>query len=524
MKERERILDLVKQGIISTEEALILLENIAKKEGEEAVKKDQSNVQKPIEPKQPASPESKPKEPRPEDPSEEKPQNGEEKYAEEQEKDRLRLEAILEKLANEATKYSVELDNKNVEITDVKDQLKIAKEKRMVLETMEDLDELDAEKEPELKQISHEIEELEAQLADHEEEKEKLTEQLRSVRQKQWNSQKKQLADKFELPDDWKDAASETINQVSGKMSEVGNQFGKLMKNTFSSVMENVDWKDVNVRVPGLAVTKFTHEFNYPDSTASIIDVKVANGDVLFKNWQGEDLKIEADIKFYGKVDSDNPFEAFLKRSTIEVTEEKMLFHVPNKRIRCDVTFYLPERTYDHTAVKLLNGNVKFEEFDGKDVYAKCTNGNMYFEKLTATMLETEGVNGTVTVVDSDVRDLLVNSINGGIVTRGSFQGANLSTVNGTVKVTISGTDLQRLEASSVNGTVKVSVPKELSIEGNAKSNLGTIQNRMEKVEVTKEKKDRTNQLLEFRRYHEGTPVSIIVSTTTGNILMKDTE
>src|SRR5699024_3628872 len=166
--------------------------------------------------------------------------------------------AILEELANEATKYSVELDNKNVEITDVKDQLKTAKEKRMVLETMEDLDELDAEKEPELKQISHEIEELEAQLADHEEEKEKLTEQLRSVRQKQWNSQKKQLADKFELPDDWKEAASETINQVSGKMSEVGNQFGKLMKNTFSSVMENVDWKDVNVRVPGLAVTKFT--------------------------------------------------------------------------------------------------------------------------------------------------------------------------------------------------------------------------------------------------------------------------
>ncbi len=30
MNERERILDLVKQGILSSEEALVLLENLAK--------------------------------------------------------------------------------------------------------------------------------------------------------------------------------------------------------------------------------------------------------------------------------------------------------------------------------------------------------------------------------------------------------------------------------------------------------------------------------------------------------------
>ncbi|ALV22734.1 MAG: daptomycin-sensing surface protein LiaX [Carnobacterium sp.] len=517
MKERERILDLVKQGIISTEEALTLLENIAKKEGKEAVKKDQSNVQKPIPPKEPVIEPEAPE-------AEEDFQAGEEQYEAEQEKDRIRLEAILEELANEASRYSAQLDVKNAEITDLDLQLKRAEEKLMVLETMEDLDELDSEKEPELKKLSQEIEELEAQLNDLKEDKAALNEKLRTVRQKQWGTQKKQITDKFEIPDDWKDAANETLNQVGGKMSEVGNQFGKLMKNTFSTVMDNMDWKDVNIRVPGLAATKLTHEFNYPASTATILDVKVANGDVLFKNWDSEDIKIETDIKIYGKIDSDSPFEAFLKRSTVEVSEEKVLFHVPNKRIRCDVVFYLPERMYDHSAIKLLNGNVKFEAFEGKDIYVKCTNGNMFFEKVTATMLETEGVNGTVTVIDSKIRDLVVNSINGGIVTRGDIQGANLSTVNGTVKVTISGEELKRLEATSVNGTVKVSLPKELSVEGNAKSNLGTIQNRMENIEIVKEKKDRTNQLSEFRRYLESAPVTLIVSTTTGNILLKDTE
>ena len=33
MNERKRIFDLVKQGVISTEEALVLLENIAKETG-----------------------------------------------------------------------------------------------------------------------------------------------------------------------------------------------------------------------------------------------------------------------------------------------------------------------------------------------------------------------------------------------------------------------------------------------------------------------------------------------------------
>lgn len=38
--ERKRILELVKQGIISTEEALTLLENISKKEGKSAAKEN----------------------------------------------------------------------------------------------------------------------------------------------------------------------------------------------------------------------------------------------------------------------------------------------------------------------------------------------------------------------------------------------------------------------------------------------------------------------------------------------------
>lgn len=48
-------------------------------------------------------------------------------------------------------------------------------------------------------------------------------------------------------------------------MSEAGSQLGKFLKKTFQTVSEtvndNMEWKDVSLRVPGIATTKFEHEF-----------------------------------------------------------------------------------------------------------------------------------------------------------------------------------------------------------------------------------------------------------------------
>ncbi|MGX7419050.1 daptomycin-sensing surface protein LiaX [Carnobacterium gallinarum] len=529
MKERERILELVKQGIISTEEALVLLENTAHKKGKEAVKKDQENVQKTVITKEPTPSKEttinleKSPEPILSD-IDEVVEEGEARVEQEQNEDRARLETILEELANEASGYSVKLDETNKTIEELQTQIKLKKEALMVFETKEELDELTSEDEAQVITIADELVALTDELNILNDTKENLETQLKDVKKQQWGTHKKNISEKFEIPDDWKDSATETMTSVGDKVTEAGTQFGKFMKETFNSVVENVDWKDINIRVPGLATTKFEHEFDYPTSEATILDIKVANGDVVFKNWDSNDIKITAKIKIYGKLDVENPFEAFLERSTIEVDDEHLLFHVPNKRIRCDLTFFLPERTYDHTAVKLLNGNLRFEEFDGKDIYAKSTNGNIVFDHLTATMLETEGVNGNVSILESQIRDLLVSSINGGITARGDIKSGSLSTVNGTVRATLTGNDIQRLEASSVNGTVKVAFPATVSIEGTAKSNLGSIQSRIQGVEIIKEKKDRTNQYLEFRRILDSAPMVAKLSTTTGSILMKDTE
>ncbi|WP_314064365.1 daptomycin-sensing surface protein LiaX [uncultured Vagococcus sp.] len=539
MKERERVFELVKQGIITTEEALVLLENMATEKDEKIVKKEAQDVKKgPVKPST-ESPADKPFDESdlfgPEKDLEEAEEEAFQKFAANEEEDRQRLEKILDELATEANKTSAELDEVNVEIQGINAAIKEKEEQLMVLNTIEELDELAEDKVAERTKIEEEISDLNANKTQLEVEKEAFEEKLKTIRKEQKEGTREQWSKKFEIPNDWEESFNdfgqkmgEAGTQFGRKMGEAGSQLGRFFKDTIKTVTEtvndNVDWKDINIKVPGVATNSFQHEFYYPETAASLIDVKVANGEVTFSTWESEDLKVVADIKLYGKMDADTPFEAFLERSQIDVDDETISFQIPNKRIRADLHFYLPTRVYDHISVKLLNGDVNVESLEAKDLFMKSTNGDMSFENLTATMLEVEGVNGDVTVSDSDIMDFLAESVNGDFVIQSKIENANISNVNGDIKVTAQKENLKKIEAKVVNGAIKVAVPKEVGIEGLAKTSLGSIKNRISEFEVIREKKEKTNQMLQFRRYNEEQTVYIRLSTTTGSVYLKDTD
>jgi DUF4097 and DUF4098 domain-containing protein YvlB len=530
MKERERVLDLVKKGILSSEEALVLLENMATEKDEKQIKKaaDQVNVTNPT-----VDPKEKDKVVDLVDKLENQKEAADPEITDEDVKakeaqDHERLEKILDDLATEVNRTSAELDEVNAEIAGVKEEIKEAQEKLMELNTKEELDQLTEEDLTQRAELEAEVKALEASLEERNQEKAALEAELKNIRKEQWTETKERVASKFDIPDDWKDQATDTINQVGEKMSEAGSQLGSFLKKTFSSFSEtmndNVEWKDVSFKVPGVATTKFDHEFNYPTPQASLIDVKVANGNIVFKTWDQPDVKVEGKIKLYGKMDAETPLEAFLERSQIDVDDEVISFQIPNKRVRADLVFYLPERVFDHVSIKLLNGNISVESLKAKDVYAKSTNGTITFNYIEATMLEIEGVNGDIKILDGSILDNIVETVNGTITITATPQNIGVSLINGDVRITAKENTLRKIEASSVNGNVKIAVPNELGIEGTVKTSLGSINSRMTEYEVIREKKERTNQLLQFRRMNDEQMAQINASTTTGNIYLKDTD
>lgn len=532
MKERERVLELVKKGILTSEEALILLENMATEKDEKQIEKaaekvDTQNIGTTNKEDQVADLMDALEKGESEGPTVD---SFEENTQDSAEKDRENLERILDELATKANRASAELDEVNAEIAGIKEEIKEVAEEIGTLDTKEELDALTEDEQVQRKDLHVLLAQLEEKLATQSTEKTALEEELKNIRKEQWKGQWNDTKEKVssQFSEEWKDQATDTFNQVGGKVAEVGGQVGEFLKKTFNSfsdtMNDNVEWKDIKMKVPGVATTKFEHEFNYPNPQASLIDVKVANGTVVFKTWDQEDVKVEAKIKLYGKMAGDSPMEAFLERSDIDVDDETISFQVPNKRVKADLTFYLPKRTYDHVSVKLLNGNVLVEELTAKDVYTKSTNGTITFKKIDATMLEIEGVNGEIKVLEGTILDNIIETVNGDVSISAAPESLSVSLINGDIRITAKEKTLRRVEVSSANGNIKLALPNDLGVEGQVKTNLGSINSRLTDIEVVREKKDRGNQQLHFRRVLEESMAQINASTTTGSIFLKDTD
>lgn len=532
MKERERVLELVKKGILTSEEALILLENMATEKDEKQIEKaaekvDTQNIGTTNKEDQVADLMDALEKGESEGPTVD---SFEENTQDSAEKDRENLERILDELATKANRASAELNEVNAEIAGIKEEIKEVAEEIGTLDTKEELDALTEDEQVQRKDLHVLLAQLEEKLATQSTEKTALEEELKNIRKEQWKGQWNDTKEKVssQFSEEWKDQATDTFNQVGGKVAEVGGQVGEFLKKTFNSfsdtMNDNVEWKDIKMKVPGVATTKFEHEFNYPNPQASLIDVKVANGTVVFKTWDQEDVKVEAKIKLYGKMAGDSPMEAFLERSDIDVDDETISFQVPNKRVKADLTFYLPKRTYDHVSVKLLNGNVLVEELTAKDVYTKSTNGTITFKKIDATMLEIEGVNGEIKVLEGTILDNIIETVNGDVSISAAPESLSVSLINGDIRITAKEKTLRRVEASSANGNIKLALPNDLGVEGQVKTNLGSINSRLTDIEVVREKKDRGNQQLHFRRVLEESMAQINASTTTGSIFLKDTD
>ncbi len=510
MNERQRILELVKKGILSTEEGLDLLESMAKAKDEAQIKQAADKVDS-YHRDQATN--------LVDDWENEKEANGSE------EQDLEDLEAYFDDLATEANHISAHIDEINQQKNELKAALHEKQEVLMELNTKEELDSLADEDEDIRKTVEEEIKDLEAQIADLEGQAKAEEEQLKNVQEDQNEGRKNRSRNRFDIPDDLKDQATETFSQVGEKLGEAGIQLGRLMKKTFKTVSdtveENVDWKDFNVKVPGLITSKFEHQFLYTDVEPTLIDIKLANGKVTLKAWDEKDIKVDAKIKLYGKMNEATPLQSLMERSQIEVDEDHISFQIPNKRVQADLVFYLPTRTYDHVAVKLLNGDLNVEAMDAKVVYAKSANGNISFKQINATMLEIQGVNGNIEIREGEILDSIIETVNGSITTKAAIQNYGISLVNGDVKLTAGHDTLQKIKASSVNGNVKVSLNKTIGLEGLAKTSLGSINDRLSDYEVVREKKEKTNRLLQFRRVADEM-AQIDVSTTTGSIFLKD--
>lgn len=367
-------------------------------------------------------------------------------------------------------------------------------------------------------QTQKEMAELETQIKQLKREKETVEKEFYSIPVWQTETPKDDEGPEtfYEFEDEFEEPAVRPDN--------FNSRINQLVNRTLKTVADTVDGKWSDLKLPSVGNsgnTQFDHRFNFKDEIIVDLDIKLANGSIVLKTWPRSYMMVDAEIKLHGKMYEADPMTAFMERSQIDIVDEQLLFHVHNKRVSAELIFHLPEQTYHHIKVRMLNGNLTVKNIEVEDLFVKSTRGELTFKNVAAGVLEIQGTDNEIEINKGAIIDSIIETVNGSIVSTADVANFDASLVNGDIKLSVGNDEAKKIRANSVNGTIKVSLPTSLGLEGVAKTSLGEINYRLSDFQTVRERRDAKQRLFHFRRPVEN-PVQLDISSKTGNIFLKD--
>ncbi len=487
MNEKERILDLVKKGVISSQEAISLLEELGKNQGEaskvsEQEKKDTSTYQK---------------------------------------EDEKRFDTVLDSLASVVTNFSSEWDEEFETLNQVTQQVKQKEERIEELHSAKVLDKLTVEQEMELQRLSEELEVLRSQQRSLEEEKKAAQDEMKRLKKEEFDEKLKKAKQKIEETD-WQQTTSDSLSQLGGIIGRFAGQFAKAAAETARNVSATIkDHPSFSTMSPFFYQTSHSYAFEEEFGEIGIIEIKVANGDIKMKTAPQSTVTIEGEFRLNEEFETQEEIEQYInERLNVSLENDTFKFFIPSKKVYADVTFVFPEKEYDYVSVKGLNSGIRMKDFTGKDFYAESQNGEISVKNVSGTMLELTSKNGTIKQLDGQFKDTILDGTNGNIIFDAEAESATLKTVNGSIKVKKVSPNAKQIMAKTVNGSVQLDVPESLELEATLSTSLGKLHYDDAQYEVIKHEKTVTSHSVVLRRQKETVPVRITGKTTTGSVTL----
>ena len=487
MNEKERILDLVKKGVISSQEAISLLEELGKNQGEaskvsEQEKKDASTYQK---------------------------------------EDEKRFDTVLDSLASVVTNFSSEWDEEFETLNQVTQQVKQKEERIEELHSAKVLDKLTVEQEMELQRLTEELEVLRSQQRSLEEEKKAAQDEMKRLKKEEFDEKLKKAKQKIEETD-WQQTTSDSLSQLGGIIGRFAGQFAKAAAETARNVSATIkDHPSFSTMSPFFYQTSHSYAFEEEFGEIGIIEIKVANGDIKMKSAPQSTVTIEGEFRLNEEFETQEEIEQYInERLNVSLENDTFKFFIPSKKVYADVTFVFPEKEYDYVSVKGLNSGIRMKDFTGKDFYAESQNGEISVKNVSGTMLELTSKNGTIKQLDGQFKDTILDGTNGNIIFDAEAESATLKTVNGSIKVKKVSPNAKQIMAKTVNGSVQLDVPESLELEATLSTSLGKLHYDDAQYEVIKHEKTVTSHSVVLRRQKETVPVRITGKTTTGSVTL----
>lgn len=463
MTQKERIIELVKQNIISMEEALQLLEAANQQNATTDLKQEEL-----IEMYE---------------------QVAEEKITNESEE--VNHEEKLEELiANRDKKQEA---------------LLIAKQRLRELEILSELDDLTSEMEATADDLRNKVTKLEAEMIE-------LEASIASEQQKSYAAAQETIR-KFA------DDTASQVKQAAATFSKQARKEGRSLQKTITeglrSFADHFEDVSINMVVPWIKSRNVEHTFIFKADQLTSLDVNILNGSVNLVSDEGEEIVINADITYYGK-EEENLVSTFINLNTIDQVDDQLIFHVTHPKTAVDIEMKVPKKVLDKLVIITTNGDTHIKGVELNKLMLDSKNGDIAVEETRSNLWELSSLNGDVKIIEAEGQDLDARLLNGDYRFKGAIQTMSAETVNGDLLITMQDSPQAKLNFSTATGDIKVAVGTDANLSIKASTNFGETKNRVSNLS------DLGKGYLERTLMTSDQCLIVEAKTTMGDIFLKD--
>ena len=474
---KERILNLVKEGILTNEEAIILLENRAKQE------KTNTNTQTQVEDEKDIL---------------------DDFYADWENNQTVDQDSIT----GRTQKVAIQKDLEASLAGKLAERQNLVNEEEKSEVTHIEIDRLTEE----INQLTEQIHQLKEDIIQIDAENprpEKRDEHVRSTAEESASNEEETASDDY----DYKKIVNDFFTKTRSVFDQVQDKVSKTVKFEKGSG---------SIPIPKLITHDFEATYEYSEPL-SMVDIQIAAGQIELVSWDQPTTKLTVVGKLYGDFDEENAQSAFEKRANLEFVEGALNLNMISRFIKTDILVQVPKDRLDFIKARTISGPVTIEHIDTNDIYIQTVDGAINIDDFTASMIEVDTKNGQLVLNDVEALDLVVKSLNGSQRLKGHVENVLMETLNGDIVITMEAKPLVRAQVETKNGDIKLNMPGGTAVDGLAHTNQGEIMFRSDFLKSQSQVNDQFNKQKAF--YYdvaEEKAYRVNLKTMRGNIRVKD--
>lgn len=318
---------------------------------------------------------------------------------------------------------------------------------------------------------------------------------------------------------------SEEMSQKTVKFADEavreGVKLSKVIGKQAKEFIKNFDMKNINIEVPWIKTYQIDHTFEYSIEDLNEIDLKINNGSATIESYDGSKIMIEGNLRFHGQFE-DYSVHNFEELSTISTENQRLIFHIQSPRLSIDVKVKIPNQHYHKLSMYLMNGNGQLTNLQSDEIQVINKNGQLKFSKVDSDFLNIQNISGDILVQESKIRDLVAKTLSGNIRYQEQVESFNGETVSGDIIVSKTDDIDSQIKVKTVSGDIKISQPSTMNLQVEASTNSGSILKKLNNLDT--ENTSDNNKKLTLSRNNEGNShqMEIQAKVISGDVLLKD--